>query len=498
MTFRRLGLMKRSRRSALAVLVLSLILTIGIATAAYAVTTYAMTAYIHQEGGTSSYSYAAWYVSDAPAVGVTAIGTLDLNNSEVAVWADNVDLGGVGTKALPTAIGVIMASDKSELSIDDTDIYAFGSGKFQGPQVVFATGGGTFIGLVGCTVYGDSFAAHGLYTQAGATISAEKCQIVTNRSGGGAAVATGYDGGGYITLHDCEVHSWGGDNSPAFYSSGAMFVDESKAYAHESEGAWVDGGGDLQLDWRPPAEKYGLVMYSTSLYSSKGYGVSFAKGPLAVVADDERARLAMAYGYLESAKDLFYAPNSKAHILLYHVDTYTGNGVVLNTKWSGKGPGGGVPTEAADTLPGSRESDVILESIGSKLRGDIVTDVDEFTNKESVVSFLMSDWASFQGAINSANAGTVNLTMARESVWNVTGTSYIGTLSVQTINAVNRGPFERLYFTFSPDLSSIHSNGHTVYYDSFSNPSLQFHKYALPGGGWLVPDAAVGLAGLWD
>ncbi len=489
--------MKRTRRTALAVLVVSLILAIGLATSAYAVTTWV--AYMHQEGGATSYSYQGWYVLDAPAVDVRNlgqdIGVFDLHDSQVAVWADTVDMGDVGSQSQPVAVGTIQASAKSQLKIANTGIYSFGTSQFQGPQVVFSTESGTLIKLVGCFVYADANAARGLYTQQAAEIEAEKCNIVTYAAGDGIAVATGYDGGGYIRLHDSEVHSWGSGNAAALYSSAAMFVNESKVYAHESEAVWLDGGGDLVLDWRPPDESYALAVYDSSLYSYKSYGVSFAKSPFTVVADDGPCRFAMLNGYLESAKDLFYAPNSKAHIVLYHADTKAGNGVVLTTKWSGEGPGGGKPTE--EFGPGSRESDVVLESIGSRLRGDIITDVDEFSRKDSVVTFLMSDWAWFDGAINKTDKGTVNLGMAKEAVWKVTATSHVGTLNVPTINTVRKGYDGRNYFTFSPDLSNIQSNGYNVYYNAFSNPSIQAIKYALPGGGWLLPAVPVGIAGLW-
>ena len=483
--------MKRSRRAALAVLVLSVILVVGIAASAYAAF-----AYIHQEGGSQSYNYQSWLVTDSPAVAVTAEGVFNLNNSQVATWADNYDYGDTGSLKEPTAFGTIMADDRSRLTIDHTNIYSFGSAQFQGPQVVFASGSGTLISLTDCLVYGDPLAARGLYVQQGADIAAEQCQIVTNASWEGAAVATGYDGGGYIRLHDCQVDSWGGGNSPAVYSSAAVFVNESKLYAHESEAAWLDGGGDLTLSFRPSEEKYALVVYDSSLYSLKSQGVSFAKSLLGVVSDDDRSRFLMMNGYLEAAKELFYAPNSKANIVLYNVDAKSGTGVVLNTKWSGSGPGGGVPT-TDELRPGSRESDVVLESVGSRLHGDIITDVDEYTRKPSVVSFIMYNWASFEGAINVADQGAVNLTMAKEAVWDVTADSYIGTLNVPTVNTVNSSAFYRNNYSFTPDLSNIHSNGHTVYYDEFSNYSLATIKYQLPGGGWLVPAPATGIAGLW-
>ncbi len=483
--------MRRSRRTALAVLVVAMVLVIGIAASAYAVT-----AYIQQEGGSQSHAYQAWYVANAAAVGVSADGVFNLDNSNVATWADGYDLGGVGDMKTPTAVGTITGEGQSLLTITHSNLYSFGSDDYQGAQVVYAGDSGTVITLFDCLVYGDPLAARGLYVQRGADIVAEKCRIITHASWEGAAVATGYDGGGYIRLHDCEVHSWGSGNSAAVYSSSAVFVNESTVTAHESEAVWIDGGGDLGLGWRPSDEKFAVAVYDSSLYSLKSYGVSLAKGLLTQVADDSISRFVMVNGYLEAAKELFYAPNSIGHILLWNVDGKAGNGIVLNTKWSGTGPGGGVPT-TDDLLPGSRESNVILESISSRLHGDIVTDRDEYTRKDSVVNFLMSGWATFEGAINKADKGIVNLNMAKESVWDVTADSHLGVLNVPTIYSVNASALYRNYYTFVPDLSNIHSNGYTVYYDSFSNPNLPMIRYDLPGGGALVPASPTGILGLW-
>jgi hypothetical protein len=490
---------KRSRRSIVALAVLSVILVIGIGASAYGVNTWI--GYFHQEGGESSHSYVGWYVADAPAATIRNLGDdpgiFNLQLSQLAVWAERTDLSGVGTKAEPTAVAVLMGLDKCALTVTDSQLYAFGTQTTPGPQVVYSTGSAASVDLTNCTIYGDAYSAHGLYTQNASTMRAEKCVIITGRSGpGGAAVATGYDNGGFITTHACDIHSWGTDNAAGLYSSGALFANESKVYAHESEAAWSDGGGDLTLGWRPSDEKYAFAVYNSYLYSYKSYGVSFAKSPITEVGDDTRSRFAMVGGYLEAAKELFYCPNSLANIVLWQVDTSTGNGVVLTTKWTGSGPGGGVPTDTFK--PGSRESDVVLEAIDSHLRGDIITDVDEYTRKDSVVTLALSGWASFQGAVNRINKGQVNVLMAKESEWNVTANSYVATLNVPTINNVKTGYTGRNYYDFQPDLSNIHSNGHTVYYDQFANPSIEPRKYQLPGGGWLVPAAPVGVAALWD
>ena len=482
--------MKRSRRFIIVILVLSLLLAIGIGSTAHAVT-----AYIEQTGGDEAFSHVHWYVADCAAISVGGQGILDLHDGVLLSYTPGIDLSGTGEATLPTATGVVTAVDGSLVTIDHSGIYSFGTVGFRGPQCVFSSGSATLVTLSNCDLFADEFAARGLYTQQGGGIYAEDCTIETRASGNGAAVASSYDSGGSIQLVNCLVSTYGSQDSAAFYSTGGFTISDTKAYAYESEGACLDGGGDLLLDWRPN-ETYCMALYNSELHAYKNNGVSFAKGPLTVVSDDKESGFAMWGGYLEARGALFYAPNSKALITLYHANTYTYDRVVLSTDYSGSGPGGGAPTDTYK--PGARESAVVLNSIGSYLQGDIITDVDEFTKLESTVDFFMSEDAYFEGAINRANEGVVNLTLAQRSLWEVTGTSYISKLNVPTIWTTQRYSDGRIWYTFSPDLSNIHSNGYDVYYDPSRNANLRSQTFRLPEGGWLMPEKAVKSSGIWD
>ena len=489
--------MKRFRRRTIIVLALASLMILGIASTAVA-----FTAYIHQDAGQTSYSYAGWYIYDDPVIHVrdpNTLGTsLDLHTSEIATYTPSIDLGGVGTATAPSAVGVAMATESAMLFLNNSHIYSFGSNQFQGPQCVYAST--AYVSLMDCLVYGDSLAAHGLLVEKGGSINAERTTIITNKNGpSGSAVAGAFDTSGVITLHACEIHSWGTDDAAAYYATGSTSVTDTKAYAHESEGAWIDGGGDMKLDWSPVDKTYALAMYNSSLYAYKNFGVSFAKGPLSDVADDTDAGFAMAGGYLESAKASFYAPNSKALILLDGMSNYSYDGTLLTTLWTGQGPGGGEPTKDSQTQPGSRESTADLFATGCQLKGDVITDVDEYTEKDSTVNMHLSGWTDYAGALNKADRGVVNLYMAKEADWHVTADSYLGVVDVPTVDT-NHNPADgmRTWLSFSPDLSKVFSNGHTIYYNSFADPSIEVKTYPLPGGGWLVPEVDLSAAALWN
>ena len=79
--------------------------------------------------------------------------------------------------------------------------------------------------------------------------------------------------------------------------------------------------------------------------------------------------------------------------------------------------------------------------------------------------------STLKGTVNSQNtAKGVNISLDSTSSWNVTGDSYITTLTLE-----------------NNDLSLIQDNGHTIYYDSSANSWLNGQTITLSNGGILTP-----------
>jgi len=476
---------RRSRRFTIVVLVLAMVLVLGIAS-----TVVAVDAYIHQVGGITSYAHQGWYTADWVPVDVEGGenpdgASFDLHNSVLAAYAENLSLGAIGTPAAPGATGVVTASSTTPpciLWLDSVDMYSYGTDKVTGSQGMFAIGLETEVNLANCNIWCDQYSGRGLYTQNQAVVNADRCNITTKGSVDSPAVASSFSQGGFINLSSARVETWGGPGSPAFYSTGGFYVSSTQAFSHQSDGAWLDGGGYyLWVDKR----FYNLVMFNSALYVDKGNGVSFAKSPNSVVSYDGQSGLVMQACYLESGGPLFYAPNSNALITLDHLDTDSNSGVLLTTKYSGSGPGGEQPTK--DVVPGSRESKVELNATASTLRGDIITDVNQYSGKPSVVNLTLYGWTELLGAINKANQGTVNVTLAHEANWEVAADSYVGSLTLPIVTMTHDWGDDLHWLEFEPDLTMIHSHGHLVYYDALTSPSLGFGEYRLPEGGWLLP-----------
>jgi hypothetical protein len=159
--------------------------------------------------------------------------------------------------------------------------------------------------------------------------------------------------------------------------------------------------------------------------------------------------------YTASSGPLFYVTNSTGVISLKGVTVTNGGGVLIKAatgSWGTSGSNGGIVVFTAD---------------GETLVGDLVSD------SSSSISATLKDSTALTGSINSAA-----LTLDASSVWNVTGTSYLTSLSdASGISGIT--------------IANIHGNGHTVYYDAnlAANSALGGKTYSLNGGGTLTPKA---------
>lgn len=87
----------------------------------------------------------------------------------------------------------------------------------------------------------------------------------------------------------------------------------------------------------------------------------------------------------------------------------------------------------------------------------------------------LKDGSNLTGTINAAGtARSVTLSLDKSSAWTVTGNSHL------TVLRDSEG-------VSGSKMTNIVGNGHTVYYDASSNPSLGGRTYTLEGGGTLSP-----------
>lgn len=172
---------------------------------------------------------------------------------------------------------------------------------------------------------------------------------------------------------------------------------------------------------------------------------------------------------------LFAVANARAAITLTDVKT-------TNRTVSEKRPNGTVLTVAALPAwgePGRNGGHATLRALGTALTGDVVVDRDS-SAQIAILEDASGAGSTLTGAIDAAGTGkSVSLELDRASVWTVTGTSHLTSLSGlesdgQAVNNIDGG-------------------GHCVYYsgniDGFPGKTV----FTLSGGGFLAPVGASGL-----
>ena len=151
-------------------------------------------------------------------------------------------------------------------------------------------------------------------------------------------------------------------------------------------------------------------------------------------------------------------PISQAQATLENTELNFTSGILANIA--------GIETNNWGT-PGSNGGDFTLTGIHQEFSGDIVCD------EISTAALCFTEGTHYTGAINSENtAKEITVTLDSESVWTLTGDSYITVLTNEDEN-----------------LDNIQSGGYTIYYnaDAEGNEWLDGQTIALSGGGQITP-----------
>ena len=373
--------------------------------------------------------------TDESAIKVTDGGSFSLSDSTITKTGDtssneNSDFYGLNAG--------VLAESGSNIELSNCNVTT----NANGANAVFATGSGSSITLSNVKIETSQDGSRGVDATVGGAITCTDVDISTQGAHCGA-IATDR-GSGTITVTGGTM-STAGEGSPAVYSTGNITVSDATLTATGSEAAVIEGKNSITLNncILTGMKKCGVMLYQsfsgdaevgTSVFTMNGGSLTAAVGPL------------------------FYSTNTNAVFNL--------NGVELT------GNSGTLLTASADRwgTEGSNGATVAFNANGQVLDGNITCD-----NVSSVTVTLQSG-TTLTGAINAENtAGMMALALDSSSTWNVTGTSYLTTLTDD-----------------DSTLSNIDDNGYTVYYDSSNsaNSWLESKTYDLNGGGKLTPIAS--------
>ena len=371
--------------------------------------------------------------SDESAVKVTDSGTYSLSDSTITATGDTSSMDNSSFYGLNAAV---LAESGSNITLSNTTVNTSGSGA----NGVFACGEGSTVNLSNVKINCTATGAHGVDATKAGVLNLNNVDITTSGDGASAAIATDR-GGGAINVTGGTVIT-NGTKSPGIYSTGDITVSDATMTANASEAVTIEGENTVKAT-------------NCTLTGKKNYGV-FIYQSFSGDAEVGSGSFTMEGGSLTAAEGpMFYSTNTSAVINL--------KGVILNAV------SGTLLKAGADQwgTTGSNGSNVALNADSESLTGNVVLD------NISTASLSLENNSSLKGTINSDNtAKSIAMTLDSTSTWNVTGNSYITSLT-----------------DADTTLANIDDNGYTIYYNSSDskNSWLNGKTYTLKDGGKLIP-----------
>ena len=336
----------------------------------------------------------------------------------------------------------VLTTSASTVTMTGGTISTIGSGA----NGAFATGEDTVVNLSDVTINATGDGGHGVMATLGGEINLTNVDMTT--SGAHSAPIATDRGGGTINATGGTLNALGQD-SPCYYSTGALNIIDSTCIATGSESVVIEGANSVNLTdsslTSSVPDKWGVMIYQSFSGDAQGAdGVFTMTGGVLVHTD--------------ANGPLFYVTNTTGHITLTGVEVTAASGVLIqaagNDRWGSSGANGGT---------------VLLVADAQTLSGDLVAD------SISSIDVTLQNGSSLTGAINAENtANQINLTLDSSSTWTLTADSYLSCLAdPDGISGTN--------------VANIIGNGHTVYYDAALCTELGGQTYDLSGGGTLTP-----------
>ena len=359
---------------------------------------------------------------------ISASGDITATLSNINVTKTGDSDGGDNTSFYGTN-SAILAKGGANLTIKNANITTDATGA----NGVFSYGGsattnnassdGTTVNISDSTITTSKDNSGGIMTTGGGIMNAENLTITT--AGTSSAAIRSDRGGGSVTV-DKGTYKTTGKGSPAIYSTADITVKNATLIATASEGAIIEGKNSITL------ENVNLTDTNNSLNGqSTTYKNVFLYQSMSGDAATGKAVFTTKNSTITTNKgDSFYVTNTTAEINLENNtivnNDSTGNFLrIQKDSWGNSGSNGGT---------------IMLNMTNQKATGNIVVD------SISKLTINLANSSSFSGAINSDNTGEVELTLDGSSEINLTGDTYIKSLT--NADATN---------------SNIHTNGYKLY-----------------------------------
>lgn len=383
--------------------------------------------------------------SDKSTIVVSKGGNYFLTNSTISKEGDTTNTENSEFYGLNAAV---LVKNSGILSLSNSKITT----KAKGANAIFATNSNSKITVSDTTIetYNDS--SRGLDATYGGEITASNMKIYT-RGNSSATLATDR-GEGTVTVSDSNLKTEG-KGLPIIYSTGKITLKDSEGLSTNSQAVVIEGKNSASLTNtkittsaignRNSVDNAGVMIYqSMSGDASVGKG-EFTSKNSSIIVDSSSS--------VYKTAPMFFITNTKSTINLENTTLTYGSNILLSIKgtneWGNSGSNGG---------------DLELNATNQKLSGDIILD------SLSSVDINLKSSTLTSTVNNNKKAKEVNISIDKNSKWNVEGNSYINTLKLT-----------------NNDLNLIKDNGHNVYYDKEANERLDGKTYTLQDGGKLIP-----------
>ncbi len=297
----------------------------------------------------------------------------------------------------------IFATNGATLSLNEMIIDTNGTHA----NAVFSYGEGTTVNISNSVITTSGNCSGGLMTTGGGTMNATNLSVHT--TGNSSAAIRSDRGGGVVTVTGGE-YTTDGTGSPTIYSTADITVNNAALTSTASQGVVVEGQNSVTLN------DVDLTADNNTKNSDKSdyYQTVMIYQSMSGDADEGTASFTMNGGSITNKNgDVFFVNNTVANINLSDVQVINQDedGVFLRAEAAGWGS------------EGSNGGNVNLTISNQVLEGDMV--VDEISG----LNFTITDNSSYFGVINGENEGNVYVEIEDGSTWDLTGDSYVTSLT---------------------------------------------------------------------
>ena len=331
--------------------------------------------------------------------GITKTGDADTSTSDEADFYGNNS--------------AVFATNGANLTLTDSLVITDGSHA----NAVFSYGEGTTVNVQDSVILTHDDNSGGIMTTGGGTMNAKNLTIETE--GGSSAAIRSDRGGGTVSVEGGSYKA-SGRGSPAIYSTADITVSGARLESTSAQGIVIEGNNSVTL------VNSDLIADNNTLNgnNSTRYQAVMIYQSGSGDASEGKSTFSMTKGTITNANgDIFFINNTVADITIEDADITNNDstGVFMRAEAAGWGSSG------------SNGGKVNLYAVNQSINGDIVVD------DISILNLYLSgdNGSSFTGALNEDDSdGEIYVEISEGSIWNLTGNSYITSLTC-TANGVN-------------------------------------------------------------